>query len=145
MAPGIIAETAGGTPAHYSPPNSGYKCEQIIINDPSECSLRLNSGKKCGEISDHMLREQKASHGMYWRWRERHHDGIPDSEGKNAIWRKDCLRKSRADLRQNLENYELVIYEREEEIGGTWWLNRYPGYVFNPPSSRHKRTILITV
>lgn len=33
-------------------------------------------------------------------------------------------------IQKNLENYELNIYEREEEIGGTWWLNRYPGYVF---------------
>ena len=30
-------------------------------------------------------------------------------------------------IQKNLENYELNIYEREEEIGGTWWLNRYPG------------------
>ena len=38
-------------------------------------------------------------------------------------------KKLRADERQNMENYELNIYEREEEIGGTWWLNRYPGCV----------------
>jgi hypothetical protein len=28
-----------------------------------------------------------------------------------------------------MENFDFVIYEWEKEIGGTWWLNRYPGYV----------------
>lgn len=26
-----------------------------------------------------------------------------------------------------LRNVDLVTYEREAGIGGTWWLNRYPG------------------
>jgi len=29
--------------------------------------------------------------------------------------------------RKFLKNYELVCYEKNETIGGTWWENRYPG------------------
>ena len=28
-----------------------------------------------------------------------------------------------------LSNYELIIYEKNPVIGGTWYENRYPGYV----------------
>lgn len=29
--------------------------------------------------------------------------------------------------RRLLTNYELVCYEKNPEVGGTWWENRYPG------------------
>ena len=28
---------------------------------------------------------------------------------------------------RRLKNLDLVVYDRNEEIGGTWFLNRYPG------------------
>jgi len=28
---------------------------------------------------------------------------------------------------QRLRNVDLVIYEKNEGVGGTWWENRYPG------------------
>lgn len=31
-----------------------------------------------------------------------------------------------------LPGAELVIYEKDSGIGGTWFENRYPGYVSNP-------------
>lgn len=30
-------------------------------------------------------------------------------------------------LRRNLTNYEHVIYEKNEKVGGTWFENTYPG------------------
>lgn len=30
-------------------------------------------------------------------------------------------------LPQQLENLELVVYEKNAGLGGTWWENRYPG------------------
>lgn len=38
----------------------------------------------------------------------------------------------------HLSNYTLNIYEREEEIGGTWWLNRYPGAACDIPSHAYQ-------
>lgn len=29
--------------------------------------------------------------------------------------------------RRMLSNFELVCYEKNSEVGGTWWENRYPG------------------
>jgi cation diffusion facilitator CzcD-associated flavoprotein CzcO len=28
---------------------------------------------------------------------------------------------------QRLRNVDLRIYEKNESVGGTWWVNRYPG------------------
>lgn len=28
---------------------------------------------------------------------------------------------------QRLRNVDLQIYEKNEAVGGTWWVNRYPG------------------
>lgn len=36
-------------------------------------------------------------------------------------------------LQRNFSNFDLVIYEKNEEVGGTWWENKYPGY--EPESS----------
>lgn len=30
-------------------------------------------------------------------------------------------------LPQSVQNLDLVIYDKNPEIGGTWWENRYPG------------------
>lgn len=30
-------------------------------------------------------------------------------------------------LRRSFENFELVIYEKNEGVGGTWFENTYPG------------------
>lgn len=30
-------------------------------------------------------------------------------------------------IQKHMENFDFRIYEREQDIGGTWWLNRYPG------------------
>ena len=32
-------------------------------------------------------------------------------------------------LERSFRNFELIIYEKNPEISGTWWENRYPGYV----------------
>lgn len=28
---------------------------------------------------------------------------------------------------QRIRNVDFRIYEKEESVGGTWWVNRYPG------------------
>ena len=30
-------------------------------------------------------------------------------------------------LQRSFENFDLVIYEKNEDISGTWYENRYPG------------------
>ena len=32
----------------------------------------------------------------------------------------------------NLKNVDLTVYEKNSEVGGTWWENRYPGYISFP-------------
>ena len=32
-------------------------------------------------------------------------------------------------LQRSFSNFSLVIYEKNEEIAGTWFENRYPGHV----------------
>lgn len=39
---------------------------------------------------------------------------------------------------QRLRNYELVVYERENGIGGTWFVNRYPGLACDIPSHTYQ-------
>ena len=33
-------------------------------------------------------------------------------------------------LQRSFENFEFVVYERNEAISGTWYENKYPGCVF---------------
>lgn len=38
-------------------------------------------------------------------------------------------------LQRSFENFTLTVYEKNKEISGTWYENRYPGYV-TPLSQR---------
>jgi hypothetical protein len=44
-----------------------------------------------------------------------------------------------ADQRMQNRNIDLVLYERNDSLGGTWLENRYPGYL-NFPSLTEVRT-----
>ncbi|KAI0397022.1 flavin-binding monooxygenase [Xylariaceae sp. FL0594] len=39
---------------------------------------------------------------------------------------------------QRLRNMDLVIYEKNESVGGTWWVNRYPGVACDIPSHSYQ-------
>jgi cation diffusion facilitator CzcD-associated flavoprotein CzcO len=41
-------------------------------------------------------------------------------------------------LRLNLTNYELAVYEKNDEVGGTWYENRYPGVRCDVPSHNYQ-------
>jgi cation diffusion facilitator CzcD-associated flavoprotein CzcO len=41
-------------------------------------------------------------------------------------------------LRLTLTNYELVVYEKNEDVGGTWFENRYPGCRCDVPSHSYQ-------
>ncbi|KAL4798070.1 FAD/NAD(P)-binding domain-containing protein [Aspergillus venezuelensis] len=41
-------------------------------------------------------------------------------------------------LRLHLKNYEHVVYEKNAEIGGTWYENRYPGCKCDVPSHNYQ-------
>lgn len=41
---------------------------------------------------------------------------------------------------QRLKNIELVIYEKNPEVGGTWYENRYPGVRCDIPSASYQYT-----
>lgn len=41
-------------------------------------------------------------------------------------------------LRLNLTDYEHVIYEKNEDVGGTWFENRYPGCRCDIPSHNYQ-------
>ncbi|PPQ63112.1 hypothetical protein CVT24_005823 [Panaeolus cyanescens] len=43
-------------------------------------------------------------------------------------------------LRRSFENFELVIYEKNEEVGGTWFENTYPGVACDVPSHSYTYT-----
>ncbi|KAI1151262.1 flavin-binding monooxygenase [Nemania diffusa] len=39
---------------------------------------------------------------------------------------------------QRLRNIDLQIYEKNEAVGGTWWVNRYPGVACDVPSHSYQ-------
>ncbi|OTA67145.1 flavin-binding monooxygenase [Hypoxylon sp. EC38] len=41
---------------------------------------------------------------------------------------------------QRLRNVDLRIYEKEESVGGTWWVNRYPGCACDIPAHSYQYT-----
>lgn len=41
-------------------------------------------------------------------------------------------------LRLNLQDYEAVVYEKNENVGGTWFENRYPGCKCDIPSHSYQ-------
>lgn len=41
-------------------------------------------------------------------------------------------------LRVNLQDYEVVVYEKNENVGGTWFENRYPGCKCDIPSHSYQ-------
>ncbi|OAA64312.1 Flavin monooxygenase-like protein [Niveomyces insectorum RCEF 264] len=41
---------------------------------------------------------------------------------------------------QRLRNIDFVVYEKEEGIGGVWWLNKYPGIACDIPSHSYQFT-----
>ncbi|RYP76146.1 hypothetical protein DL771_001970 [Monosporascus sp. 5C6A] len=41
-------------------------------------------------------------------------------------------------LRKNLTNYEFVVYEKNDKVGGTWFENRYPGCRCDVPSHNYQ-------
>lgn len=41
-------------------------------------------------------------------------------------------------LRLTLSNYELIVYEKNEDVGGTWFENRYPGCRCDVPSHNYQ-------
>lgn len=43
-------------------------------------------------------------------------------------------------LRKSMTNYEHVVYEKNPEVGGTWYENRYPGCQCDHPSHNYQFT-----
>ncbi|KAJ5924897.1 hypothetical protein N7454_007536 [Penicillium verhagenii] len=41
---------------------------------------------------------------------------------------------------QQIPNLDLTIYDKNEEVGGTWWENRYPGVRCDIPSAAYQYT-----
>ena len=41
-------------------------------------------------------------------------------------------------LRKQLSDYELVVYEKNDDVGGTWLENRYPGCRCDVPSHNYQ-------
>lgn len=41
-------------------------------------------------------------------------------------------------MRKHLENYELVVYDKNSGVGGTWYENRYPGCKCDIPSHNYQ-------
>lgn len=38
-------------------------------------------------------------------------------------------------LQRSFEDFELILYEKNEDVGGTWLENKYPGFVVVPSLS----------
>lgn len=43
-------------------------------------------------------------------------------------------------LRKHLDNYENIVYEKNPDVGGTWYENRYPGCKCDVPSHNYQFT-----
>ncbi|KAI0967454.1 flavin-binding monooxygenase [Xylaria arbuscula] len=43
-------------------------------------------------------------------------------------------------IAQRLRNIDLQIYEKNEGVGGTWWVNRYPGVACDIPAHSYQYT-----
>ncbi len=41
-------------------------------------------------------------------------------------------------MRKHLDNFELTVYEKNPEVGGTWYENRYPGCKCDIPSHNYQ-------
>lgn len=41
---------------------------------------------------------------------------------------------------ERLRNIDLVVYEKNEGVGGVWWLNKYPGLACDIPSHSYQYT-----
>lgn len=39
---------------------------------------------------------------------------------------------------EKLRNVELVVYEKNEKVGGVWWMNKYPGVACDIPSHSYQ-------
>ncbi|CAK7214509.1 hypothetical protein SCUCBS95973_002171 [Sporothrix curviconia] len=39
---------------------------------------------------------------------------------------------------QRMRNVDLVVYEKEEKIGGVWWVNKYPGVACDIPAHSYQ-------
>lgn len=50
-----------------------------------------------------------------------------------------CIR-----LVQRIENLELCIYDKNADIGGTWFENRYPGCACGMLSTQNQMNLLLT-
>ena len=46
-------------------------------------------------------------------------------------------------LQKHFQNFSLVVYEKNKEVSGTWFENRYPGYVSPHKLHVHKMTCQI--
>lgn len=44
---------------------------------------------------------------------------------------------------QRLRNVDLQIFEKNDGVGGTWWVNTYPGMRSLSPSSRQKAVFFV--
>ncbi|KAK5124271.1 hypothetical protein LTR85_001974 [Meristemomyces frigidus] len=80
------------------------------------------------------------------------HDGIPDSQGRPDIKIRDDFYGTRRKLRigvlgagisclnflhfaeERLRDIEIVVYERNEDVGGVWLTSKYPGCRCDIPS-----------
>lgn len=43
-------------------------------------------------------------------------------------------------LRKHLDNYEIMVYDKNPDVGGTWYENRYPGCKCDVPSHNYQFT-----
>jgi glycine/D-amino acid oxidase-like deaminating enzyme len=46
-------------------------------------------------------------------------------------------------LQRHFSNYSLTVYEKNPEISGTWYENKYPGYVYFRSSWREYPELLV--
>ena len=42
-------------------------------------------------------------------------------------------------MQKHFQNFSLTVYEKNTEVSGTWFENRYPGFVDHFPPTRHEQ------
>jgi hypothetical protein len=102
MAPDLNAMTSDGRWDYSTPGSGGYDVPNIVYN----VSLLEKAGHQMTDyVQDPSSRKLKV---------------LTIGAGLSSIQMAYMIQK-------HCQNVELVVYEKNAEIGGTWYENRYPG------------------
>jgi hypothetical protein len=115
----LDSQPSGASETLAQPPAASLNQREASTTLPPE-KLRLSSQVGNAEASTFQLRQQ-------WHSQPRKMRIIHVGAGATGL----CAAYK---FERQLANYELVCYEKNDEVGGTWLQNRYPGCACDVPA-----------